>query len=229
MCYERSLSCWKLTRLALLRVGFCLARCLVDNSDQCTLLVWHCTLSCRIISPLVLTRPHCVPWRSLINSHRPLLKVTTLYLATSRTKNITCDIRKLLAFGLALIGASSPDAKTVTACFVEVTYPEGSNDPVVILRMAQNKPVDEREKLNLQSLVDDLVTNVSAKDKSVWNKKDGAFSFISLRRQDMIVSVTRLIYHHPGYRPERSSATYSNAMQREDISYFHGALFSAFS
>ena len=84
-----------------------------------------------------------------------------------------------LASGLALIGASSPDAKTVTACSVEVTYSEGSNDPEVVLRIAQNKLVDEKEKSNLQSLVDELVTEVSAKDKRVWNTKDGAFSFLS--------------------------------------------------
>jgi hypothetical protein len=54
-----------------------------------------------------------------------------------------------LASGLALIGATSPDAKTVTACSVEVTYPEGSNDLVVILRIAQNKLVDEEEKSKL--------------------------------------------------------------------------------
>jgi hypothetical protein len=99
-----------------------------------------------------------------------------------------------LASGLALIGASSADAKTVTACSVEVTYPVStSNNPVVILRMAQNKPVDEKEKLNLQSLVNELVSHVSEFDKSVWKNKDGAFSFISLRRQDIIVPVTRAI------------------------------------
>jgi hypothetical protein len=37
------------------------------------------------------------------------------------------------------------------------------------------------------------VRNVSVKDKSVWKNKDGAFSFISLRRQDIIVPVTRAI------------------------------------
>lgn len=46
----------------------------------------------------------------------------------------------------------------ITACSVEVTYPESSNDPVVILQVAQNKQVNEEEKSQLQSLVNDLVT-----------------------------------------------------------------------
>ena len=72
-----------------------------------------------------------------------------------------------LASGLALIGASSPDAETVTACSFEMTYPEGSNDPVVTLRIAQNKLVDQKERSKLQSMVDELVREVSAKDKRV--------------------------------------------------------------
>ena len=142
-----------------------------------------------------------------------------------------CMRHQKLASGLALIGASSPDAKTVTACSVEVTYSEGSNDPEVVLRIAQNKLVDEKEKSNLQSLVDELVTEVSAKDKRVWNTKDGAFSFISLRLQDIIqvVPVTRPIRHHFFNHQELFSPSYGNTMQREDISYLNWALFSAFS
>ena len=141
-----------------------------------------------------------------------------------------CMRHQKLASGLALIGASSPDAKTVTACSVEVTYPEleGSNDLDVVLRIAQNKLVDEKEKSNLQSLVDELVTEVSAKDKRVWNTKDGAFS---LRLQDTIqvVPVTRPVRHHFYNHQEPFSPSYGNTMQREDISYLNWALFSAFS
>jgi hypothetical protein len=104
-----------------------------------------------------------------------------------------------LASGLAHIGATSSDAKTVTACSVEVTYPEGTNGPVIILRMAQNKQVDEEEKSRLQSLVNDLVTEISAQERRVWDIKDSALSFISLRCQDLIVSATRSICHHPFY------------------------------
>jgi hypothetical protein len=96
-----------------------------------------------------------------------------------------------LASALALIGAISPDAKTVTALSVEGTSPEDSDDLVFILRIAQNKLVTEKEKSELQSLVEELVSKISAHDKSVWNTKDGAFSFISLRRQDIIVPATR--------------------------------------
>jgi hypothetical protein len=100
---------------------------------------------------------------------------------------------KKLASGLALINATSPDAKTVTACSVEVTYTEDSDDPVFILRIAHNKLVNEKERSELQSLVDELVSKISAHDKSVWNDKQGAFSFISLRSQDIIVPATRTI------------------------------------
>jgi len=40
---------------------------------------------------------------------------------------------------LALIGATSSDAKTVTACSAEVSYPSDSNHTVIILRVAQNQ------------------------------------------------------------------------------------------
>jgi hypothetical protein len=52
-----------------------------------------------------------------------------------------------LATALAHIGASSPDAKTVTAYLFEVSYPEGSGVSMVILRIAQNKLVGEASKL----------------------------------------------------------------------------------
>jgi hypothetical protein len=74
-----------------------------------------------------------------------------------------CDIRNWRLGWLLLVQAR----KTVTACSLEVT--KDSNYPVVILRIAQNKLVDEEEKSKLQSLVDELVTEISAQDKSLWN------------------------------------------------------------
>jgi len=136
------------------------------------------------------------------------------------------DKKHMWASGLAHIGATSSDAKTVTACSIEVMYPEVGDDPVVILRMAQNKQVDEEEKLKL---VNDLVMEIASQEKRVWNTKGSVLSFISSRCQDLIVSVTRPIYHHLFYRQEGSSALYSTVMQRQDISYLNWALFSAFS
>ena len=68
---------------------------------------------------------------------------------------------------IAFIGASTPDAKTVTTCFVEVLYlnssndPEGSSGPEVILWVAQNKGVDEAELAKLQSLVDGFMWEIN--------------------------------------------------------------------
>jgi hypothetical protein len=76
-----------------------------------------------------------------------------------------------LASALALIGANSPD---VTACSVEVSYPNGSGGPKVILRVAQNKGVDEAELAKLQSLVDGLVREINVQRPNVWTVKDGA-------------------------------------------------------
>jgi hypothetical protein len=58
-----------------------------------------------------------------------------------------------LATALAHIGASSPDAKTVTAYLFEVSYPEGSGVSMVILRIAQNKLVGEAELAKLQNFL----------------------------------------------------------------------------
>jgi hypothetical protein len=98
-----------------------------------------------------------------------------------------------LASAVALIGASSPDAKTVTACSVEVSFlksnddPEGSDDPggsdkpVVVLRLAQNKGIVEAELAKLQSLVDDLMQEICMQKPNVWAVKDGASFLVWLK------------------------------------------------
>jgi hypothetical protein len=62
-----------------------------------------------------------------------------------------------------------------TACSVEVSFSQGSDNPVIILRVPQNKQVDEEEKSKLQSLVDVLVKEISRQDESVWATKEGVF------------------------------------------------------
>ena len=67
--------------------------------------------------------------------------------------------------------AGSLDAKTVTACSVEVTYPEGSNDQHRTNLFTKKKS---------QGYKTWLMTEISA--PSVWNTKVGAFSFIKMSR-----------------------------------------------
>jgi hypothetical protein len=84
-----------------------------------------------------------------------------------------------LASALAHIGASSSDAKTVTACSVELLYPEGGGNPIILLRVAQNKRVQREEIAQLQRLVDGLVEEVSTLDECDWSTQDGAFFILS--------------------------------------------------
>jgi hypothetical protein len=98
-----------------------------------------------------------------------------------------------LASAVALIGASSSDVKTVTACSVEVSFlksnddPEGSGDPgckdkpIVILRLAQNKGIVEAELVKLKSLVDDLVREICIQKPNVWVNKDSASFLVWLK------------------------------------------------
>jgi len=79
-----------------------------------------------------------------------------------------------LATALAHIGASSPDAKTVTACSVEVSFIEGSGIPMIILRIAQNKRVEGAELAKLQNLVDDLAEEVVRQQGSILADNDRA-------------------------------------------------------
>jgi hypothetical protein len=99
-----------------------------------------------------------------------------------------------LTSALALIGASSPDVNTVTACSIEVSFLkgndelEGSDDPVgsdgpggdlaVVLRLAQNKSIVGAELAKLQSLVDNLVKEIHMQQQDVWAIKDGAFFLV---------------------------------------------------
>jgi hypothetical protein len=53
---------------------------------------------------------------------------------------------------------------------------------------------------------------------------DGVLSFLLLRCQDLIMSVTRTTCHHLFYHQEGSSASHSTAMQRQNISYLDWAL-----
>ena len=93
-----------------------------------------------------------------------------------------------LASALALIGESSSDANTVTACSVEMSFLKrddevaDSVDPaMVVLRLAQNKMIGEAELGKLQSLVDGLVREISMQQPNVWAVKDGASFLVWLK------------------------------------------------
>ena len=99
--------------------------------------------------------------------------------------------------------ATSPSADDVTACSVEVSYPAGNdtNNPMIILRVAQNKEIKREEITNLQSLVAGLVNEVSTLDESDWSTKDGAF-FLVQSESDIkfltFITTTRTVpFHRP--------------------------------
>jgi hypothetical protein len=85
-----------------------------------------------------------------------------------------------LCTSIAIIGASSPDSQTVTACCAEVFSHEQESNPEVspmniVLRLAQNRAIPVAEKLEFQNLVDGLVREVSSMDKAVWSDKTSTF------------------------------------------------------
>jgi hypothetical protein len=63
-----------------------------------------------------------------------------------------------------------------------MSYLEGPEGPIVILRVVQNKQVDGEELAKLQSLlIDDLVREISMQRESVLAVKHGAFFFVSFK------------------------------------------------
>jgi hypothetical protein len=80
-----------------------------------------------------------------------------------------------VASALAFIGATSSDAKTVTACSSEVSFPSDSNRTAVILRVAQNQWIQGRDMSELQNLVDGLMGEISRHEPDVWTDKKSAF------------------------------------------------------
>jgi hypothetical protein len=82
------------------------------------------------------------------------------------------------ASSLAHISAASSDAKTVTACFVELLFPNNDSHLAAILPLAQNHRMEGR--LKLRTLVDDLVKEISRREQGVWAIKEGMFLFVSL-------------------------------------------------
>ena len=82
-----------------------------------------------------------------------------------------------LATAVAIIGASSRESSTVTACSTEISFPtETGGYPTITLRVAQNQVVPVAEKKELQGLVDVLVKEVLTCDKSIWDIRAGTFS-----------------------------------------------------
>jgi hypothetical protein len=118
--------------------------------------------------------------RQFTSAHVEPSKAYHAYIPGGDTDKVIHRHHQKLASALALIGANSPDTKSVTACSVEVSYPngsdgpEGSGGPEVILRVAQNKGVDEAELAKLQSLVDGLVRKINMQRPNVWTIRDGA-------------------------------------------------------
>jgi len=78
---------------------------------------------------------------------------------------------------VAIIGASSPESSTITACSTEILFPtETGGYPTITLCVAQNQVVPVAEKKELQDLVDVLVKEVLKCDKLTWDIQEGTFS-----------------------------------------------------
>jgi hypothetical protein len=76
-----------------------------------------------------------------------------------------------LATAVAIIGASSPDSRTATACSTEITLPTSNvAGATVILRIAQNQVVHTEE---LQKLLDIVVQEVLCCDQTLWATREG--------------------------------------------------------
>jgi hypothetical protein len=89
------------------------------TSQSCRPNILHCQLTSIPVDPPVAYKTH-VFGDTMVKHHKQHQKV---------------------ASALAFIGATSSDAKTVTACSFEVSFPSDSNRTAVILRVAQNQRI----------------------------------------------------------------------------------------
>jgi hypothetical protein len=145
--------------------------------------------SCFLEVIMTTSLPNSGIWSSLFT-----LESTSQYAEPSKTYNslprgATGGPPKLhkrhqtLAAAVAIIGASSPESNTVTACSTEISF------PTVILRIAQNQVVDQNELRRLQDLVDVVIQEVQGRDID-WAVKSG-MSFSAENSRIIFTSICR--------------------------------------
>jgi len=81
---------------------------------------------------------------------------------------------------LALIGAKFWPQATVTAYALEVSMSPIKKSTEVILRVAQDRVTNEEGRLRLQHVADELVKEISGRDKKVWLAKGGMTIVLAL-------------------------------------------------
>jgi hypothetical protein len=138
-----------------------------------------------------LSQDHSATWSSLstlesILSHASVPKEhPNAYFSYSerptdphRTKEFRLNLNKRhqkLATAVALIGASSPESKTVTACCIEVLFRKDVEQPAITLRIAQNQPIVAAEMEGFQQLLNMLIGEVLHHEQGVWNVEESMF------------------------------------------------------
>jgi hypothetical protein len=100
---------------------------------------------------LIMSTKYPVVWPSLHT-----LELKSIYLDPRRIcygiflwRQETGQAASSLASSLAHISAASSDAKTVTACFVELLFPNNDSHLAAILLLAQNQQMEGRDTLKL--------------------------------------------------------------------------------
>lgn len=118
-------------------------------------------------------RQYSAVWSSLF-----ILESANRYIPASKLREHpqTKKRHETLANAVALIGASSSNSKTDTACTIEILSLNATH-PAITLRLAQNQVVSMADKEDLQDLVDILVQNVLECDERIWRDGDGALYF----------------------------------------------------
>jgi hypothetical protein len=82
-----------------------------------------------------------------------------------------------LAAAVACIGASSPESKTVTACSTEIWFLPESEQPVITLRIAQNRIIPDGEMERIRKLLQVLGGEIVKYNAEEWNVTESMSSF----------------------------------------------------
>lgn len=116
------------------------------------------------------TDPHVNSGREPARSYLSKLKGGTKHQRFSQRQ-------QKLAAAIAFVGASLPNGKNVTACSVEISDLDEGGPTKITLRIAQNQLVSKGTITDLQSMVDQVVEEVSKEDWS--DKKSIVYSILS--------------------------------------------------
>jgi hypothetical protein len=82
-----------------------------------------------------------------------------------------------LATAVACIGASTPESKTVTACSAEVWFLPESEQPIITLRIAQNRMIPDYEMGKIRKLLHGVTQEIVKYSAEEWNIREGMSSF----------------------------------------------------